>query len=222
MSGHKPFFVTGANAKLKVNGKTIAMCTDVSYSVRINHAAPHVLGVYEAFTQEPLSYTVTGSFTVIRYIKGLKDWAGGAGDVPGVFGEALNVLPSVLGIQKSSGVINAPDGTSNQGNGVGSWGPQEGIGSIAGTLGIGSQSRTDQSLDPSKLHVPMMFDVEIIQKAGRDGSGVLARLRGCRITGSDFRMSKRGVAQQTFTFQACYADEDSFQANDSGVGQTTY
>ena len=194
MAGNTPFFVTGANAKLRVNGKTVAMCTDVSYSIRVKHASPHVLGVFEAFTQEPLSYEVTGSFTVIRYIKGLKDW------------------------DKTV----APDAVNNTGNGIGAWGPKEGMVSAVSSLGAAGVTRTDQSFDPSKLHVPMMFDIEIQQKAGKNGTGILALLRGCRIVGSDFKMVKRGLALQSFSFQAYYADEDSFGAHSSGVGQTTF
>ena len=115
-----------------------------------------------------------------------------------------------------------PDGLSNKGNGVGAWGPNSGIDTIAGSLGgnsFGGTSRVDQSFDPSKLHVPLMFDIEIHQKSANGETGILARLRNCRLTGSDFKLMKRGLAMQTFTFQACYADEDSFNANVSGVGQ---
>jgi hypothetical protein len=206
MAGNQPFFVTGANAKIKVNGVTMALCTDVTYSIRVNHAAPHVLGVFEAFTQEPLTYSVSGSFTVIRYISGLKDFLG-----------------------------NSPDSVSDLGNGIGTWGPEAGVKQLVGSSGLDPQTRADQSMDPSKLHTPMAFDIEIQQKAngvsaikqgerlnGQVATGILTLLRGCRITGSDFRLTKRGVAMQTFTFQACYADEDSFKASDSGVGQTTF
>ena len=61
MAGSKPFFVTGANAKLVLNGKTIAFGTDLSCSVVISHQTPHVLGMYEGVSVEPLSYNVGGS-----------------------------------------------------------------------------------------------------------------------------------------------------------------
>lgn len=197
MASQVPFFITGASAKLKLNGLTLAMCTDVAYSIRVKHAAPHVLGVFEAFTQEPLTYEVSGSFTVVRYTRHLKDFLNSEG-------------------------FKTPDGVDNRGNGVGSWGPSSGIDTIAASLGgnsFGGTSRADQSFDPSKLHTPLMFDIEIHQKSANGETGIIARLRNCRLTGSDFKMIKRGLALQTFTFQACYADEDSFNANASGVGQ---
>lgn len=64
----KPFFLTGANAKIKVNGFTVAFATDISYRVEVKHADPRILGMYEGHSIEPLAYHVSGSFTVIRYV----------------------------------------------------------------------------------------------------------------------------------------------------------
>jgi len=94
MSGVKPFFLTGANAKIKVNGRTLAYCTNLSYSVRVEHATPTVLGMYEASSVEPIGYTVTGQFSVIRYI--------------------ADVANGVAG--------KNPNGVRNHGNGIGNWG----------------------------------------------------------------------------------------------------
>ena len=94
MSGMKPFFLTGANAKIKVNNVTLAYCTNISYSIVVNHASPKVLGMFEPTSIEPLGYSVTGSFTVIRYVADAKDRIGGV----------------------------APYGTTTKGNGIGEWG----------------------------------------------------------------------------------------------------
>jgi len=112
---------------------------------------------------------------------------------------------------------HSPSGVSNAGNGIGAWGPTQGAAVAAGASLQGK--RPDQALDPGFLHVPSVFDIEIMQKSLRGEIGVVARLRSCRITGSDFRLTRRGLAMQTFTFQACYADEDSFNAGTSGLGQ---
>ena len=96
MAGMKPFFLTGANAKIKVNNVTLAYCTNLSYSITVNHASPKVLGMFEPTSIEPLGYTVTGSFTVIRYIADAKDRIGGV----------------------------APHGANEAGNGIGKWGKQ--------------------------------------------------------------------------------------------------
>lgn len=76
MSGKKPFFLTGASAKIKINGRTIAYCTDMSYSIQVMHQTPKVLGMYEGTSVEPLSYNVSGSFRVIRYMKNAVDNVG--------------------------------------------------------------------------------------------------------------------------------------------------
>lgn len=89
----KPFFLTGANAKIKVNNKTVAFCTDISYSVQVMHQTPKVLGMYEGTSVEPIGYSVSGSFRVIRYVK--------------------NAV---------SDVGSTPSGTKNSGNSIGEFG----------------------------------------------------------------------------------------------------
>jgi hypothetical protein len=92
MSGLRPFFITGANSKVVLNGRTMAFCTDLSCSVQILTQTPKVLGKYEGSSVEPLGYTVSGSFTLIRYAKNaVKD----------------------IGSQ--------PHATVNSGNGMGNW-----------------------------------------------------------------------------------------------------
>lgn len=90
----KPFFLTGANAKIKVNNRTLAYCTNLSYSVTVNHATPRVLGMYEPTSVEPTSYLVTGTFSVVRYVADADDNIGG----------------------------NVPNGVDGGGNGIGNWG----------------------------------------------------------------------------------------------------
>lgn len=193
-----PFFVTGANAFIRIAGKKIAACTDVSYSIRVKHTSPHVLGVFESFAQEPQGYEVTGSFTIIRYAKNME-----------------TTVKAAKGKQ--------PATTESTGNGVGSWGGIMGKGgnknaakAVAGSMALG---RPDQALDPAFFHVPGGFTLEIVQQGPHGSSGVLARLRDCRITQADFKLTKGGLAIQQFSFQANYADEDSFTAGVSGLGQ---
>lgn len=224
MSGKAPFFITGANCKIKVNGVTLAYATELSYQISVPHAKPKVLGVYEASSFEPLSYDVAGSFTIIKYIQG-------------------NVARAVrLG-------SSPPSGASDDGNGVGSWTPNRGQNAknkIANILGKPADGRANQSLNPYNLQDAMMFDIEVYQKipgqpgknvailgvsgdkapttgllddnSGHDHSGIV-RLRNCRITLAAAQIQRRGVMQQTFQFIAQYADEDSFIADQSGQGQ---
>ena len=188
-----PFFIVGASCKLKINGVILAYATDLQYSVKIAHATPKVLGMYESYTQEPLSYSVSGSFSIIRYARGLKS-----------------------AMEKKG--YTAPDGISERGNGVGSWIP-EGKKNKA-TLGQSVEVRADESLNPDGLYNPQGFTIEVIQKAAEGMEGIIAKIRNCRIISSDMRITKRGVAVQSFTFQACYLDEDTFEAHESGTGQT--
>lgn len=189
-----PFFIVGASCKIKVNEVVLAYATDLSYSIRVAHALPKVLGTYEANQQEPLGYSVTGSFTVIRYTRGLKS-----------------------ALEKHGG--EAPDGVAEQGNGVGSWLQPGAAKQNNATVGLTKSTRADLSLDPGSLYNSMGFTIDVIQKSKDGMEGIIARLRNCRIISSDFRLTKRGLAMQTFTFQACYADEDSFMATESGNGQ---
>ena len=103
MAGKKPFFITGATAKIMINNLNLAFCTNVSYSVTVNHSTPRVLGMYEATSVEPTGYTVTGSFSIIRYaadaeskiksnVSGITDKGNGIGSWTSQKNSALNFL----------------------------------------------------------------------------------------------------------------------------------
>lgn len=195
MANKAPFFISGGNAKLRVNGVTLAYVTDFKYSIKINHQDVRILGVYEHDTAEPMSYDVNGSFTIIRYVEGM--------------------------VKRAKDARQAvPNGANNAGNGVGSWtkGSTTAVGRLkAGQFGDG---RANEALDPSTFQNSTWFDIEFYQKIGNGQTGV-ARIRNCKITSADAQVSKRGLMTQTFTFIANAVDEDSFIANSSGVGQTT-
>lgn len=195
MSGVKPFFITGANAKVKVNDKTMAFCTDLSYSINVLTQTPKVLGMYEGSSVEPLGYTVSGSFSIVRYAKGVEDAVKGK-------------LPQ--------GVAG-----NDAGNGIGNWGTAWGnSGSdFLARNGVGNDGRPQESLDPSKLSNAVTFDIQVYQKTGNGNDIGVANIRNVRITQADFSLSKRGAAIQRFNFVALYVDEDSFVADFSGVGQ---
>lgn len=194
MSGLRPFFITGGNAKVKVNGKTLAFCTDLSYSIDVLTQTPKVLGMYEGSSVEPLGYTVTGTFTVIRYAKDARSNVGG----------------------------RPPVGTNpdDAGNGIGNMGQawSHGLGSFLLSNGIGDDGRANENLDPSKLQNGTVFDIQVYQKSDGGDIGV-ANIRNVRITKADFQVGKKNAATQRFTFVALYADEDSFVADFSGNGQ---
>lgn len=73
MAGIKPALITGSNAKIQIDGKTIAYATDIQYSVDTAVIPVEVMGRYEVVTNEPIATSVAGSFTVVRYSSAVKD-----------------------------------------------------------------------------------------------------------------------------------------------------
>lgn len=194
MAGIRPTFITGANAKVRVNDKTLAYCTDLSYSVQVLTQTPKVLGMYEGSSVEPLGYTVSGSFSVIRYAKDVQENVGG---------KAANGLAA-----------------NDAGNGVGNWGGAWGgkVGDFLARNGVGNDGRANEALDPSRFSNGVTFDIQVYQKTPNGDIGV-ANIRNVRITQADFNLQKKNAATQRFNFVALYVDEDSFVADFSGVGQ---
>jgi hypothetical protein len=229
MAGKVPFFLTGANARILLNNKTMAYATDVSYRVSVKHASPRVLGRFEVEVHQPLAYDVTGTLTVIRYARGLKDYYKG----------------------------NGPKDADNAGNGIGSTGLSSFGGMIGSAIGLPSSDgqwdgKSDEAFNPSRFFQSKMFNIEIRQKVLNIPSGspdmsivgqvqslfgalddalapnptnaagdetTVVLLRDCRMEEMAFTLNKKGVAIQTFTFKARYVDDDSFIARKSGVGQ---
>ena len=222
MAATTPFFLTGAAAKILLNNKTVAFATDISYRISVKHAAPRVLGRYEVEVIEPLSYDVTGSFTIIRYSRGLKPFL------------------------KET---NTPHDANNDGNGIGSFGSGSFGATLGSALGLPTadgqfDGKANESFIPARMFQSKMFDIEIRQKVAAgstktqqqnfqdtillnalggtsvsDNETTVVLLRNCRIEEADFKMTKRGAATQTFSFKARYADDDTYIAAKSGVGQ---
>lgn len=68
----KAGFVSGANAKIQIFGKTLAYCQDVSYSVDVTSIPIESMGKYEVHSYEPVAYSIQGTFSIIRYTKRAK------------------------------------------------------------------------------------------------------------------------------------------------------
>lgn len=195
MANVAPFFITGANCKLKINGVTLAYATDLSYNVSIPHARARSLGSYETNSFEPLSYDVSGSFTVVRYVDDLKSRLENLG-------------------------LGTPNNVSNLGNGVGGWTTlrdNSAGGILLSGLGNGVDGRADRSLNPSSFQDGVTFDIEIYQKMPNGDSLGVARMRNARITSMNSSISKRSNMTQTFQFIAQFLDEDSFLADASSI-----
>jgi hypothetical protein len=228
MASIQPTFITGATAKIKLNGKTLAFCADFQCSVQVITKTPKVLGKYEGDSVEPLGYMVSGSFTVVRYAKGIRAALG-----PGNFPNGL--------------------AENDAGNGVGNWGTAWGgkLGDLLSRNGVGNDGRAHEALDPSKYSTGTTFDIQIYQKAATAAGtargntlqsvtdvlsggpipnlnptgpgesptsqsflGIL-NIRNARITQADFAINKKNVAIERFNFVALYVDGDGFVANAS-------
>lgn len=195
MAKIQPTFVTGATAKIRLNGKTMAYCQDFSCSIQILTKTPRVLGKYEGDSVEPLSYAVSGSFSIIRYVKGIKSLLG-EGTAPRI-------------------------AENDAGNGVGNWGTAWGgkDGDFLARNGIASNDgRAHEALDPSKFAAGTTFDIQIFQKAMADGKPQLLgiwNIRNSRITQADFGLQKKALGTERYNFVALYADGDGFVANAS-------
>ena len=84
MSGMKPSFITGANAKVKIGAMTVAYAQDVSYRVTVSQIPIEVMGKYEVVAYEPVAYAVEGTLSIIRYTSASKDVAGANAEGNGV------------------------------------------------------------------------------------------------------------------------------------------
>jgi hypothetical protein len=99
MAKMKPGFITGANAKIKLFNKTVAYCADVAYNITVQTIPIESMGKYEVHSNEPVSYSVDGSFSIIRYTKRassgaeggkIKDVASGKGNSPAEIDDGAN------------------------------------------------------------------------------------------------------------------------------------
>jgi len=206
MAGLAPFFITGANAKIKINDKTMAFAQNFSYSITVKHVKPKVLGRFEVDSIEPVSYEVTGSFSIIRYAKG----AAGAISSTKAGGSFQRVVDGKVVQQEGVSNLKAPNGVSDKGNGVGAWGDDG--------KDFFNSGRANEAFNPASFKLATFFNIEIWQKLAGGNQCGIARIRDCRIERADFNIAgKTAPAIQIFNFTAIYADEDSFLADFSST-----
>jgi hypothetical protein len=220
MSEYKSAFITGANAVIKLNGVDVALATDVSYRIRVDHVTPRRLGQYEFDRAVPVKYEVSGTLSIIRYL----------GDVQDIIGE-----------DSSHSIV------TNVGNGIANYEPSSPVPTLPfGQSNLPPVARVDEAFVPGRLHHARTFDIVLYQKAStitgvRTGRAEnldtgrvtttttteittekipFARIRECRLVESQLRMNKKSPAIQVFSFIGRYADEDTFFAEGSGAGDS--
>jgi hypothetical protein len=237
VAGTGTFFLTGANAKLLVNNVALAFATDLTYTITVRHAFPHVLGAYELYDMAPLTYDIVGSFAIIRYVRGANTILAPANTKPKL-GNSITTWGNDNITQNGNPKITGTTVTNALGIPL----------PAGGTSGDG---RVYESLNPETFHRATTFDIELRQlfndsqqygdnsllgvglkllgipnNSGNPnipnaGQAQVVKLRNCRVETSTFSVNKRGAAIQRITFRATYADEDGFTANHSDVGQLT-
>jgi len=188
MAGKIPSFITGANAKIKINNMTMAYAQDVSYSVDVATIPVETIGRYEVVTNEPISYYVSGTLSVIRYTKA-------ASGTPGAGGST--------------------DGTKDNGNSINNWvdttsgnigdhfNPANLLASKTFDLEIFSRIQGDKTPVAAANGNEASTNVESIIK-----------IRDCRLTRKTGNVTKRGLIVDQFAFSAVLIDHD----DDTAVG----
>lgn len=219
MASKKPFFITGANCKIKVNGVTIAYATDLSYNVSINHAPVSILGIYESDTIEPLSYSVSGTFTVIRYVDSASKYIGNMGKTSN-YGNGVGSFASPSEFTRPD--LLRTDGKADQSANPAKLGNATGFDiEIYQKMPSGSRGKIGDDIANRIVKAASAAGLtSVIGEKYQTGDVLgIARIRNCRITSIDSEISKKSPMIQRFRFIANYLDEDSFIAETSGQGQ---
>jgi hypothetical protein len=202
MASIKPSFITGANAKIKVDNITMAYAQDVSYSVTVATIPIETMGRYEVVSNEPVAYFVEGTLSVIRY----SSVAGGANDANNV-----NVY-----------------GAASDGNGIGKWNPTGKKDFDGNDVNDKSHHFNPGKLLASQtwdMEVYQKYWGDEIPASGDDPAvpaavrtHLVAKLKDCRLISKTGSITKRGVLVEQFQFNAILAEDDSFEVSGSGDG----
>jgi hypothetical protein len=199
MADVSPFFLTGSNAFVKVDGKVVAYATNISGQITVNHASPRVLGRAEVEVNQPLSYDVSGSISIIKYAQGIRSFIGDG---------------------------QSPASVSNDGNGPGTLSLNSGF--FGGALGAGqfaaggSKNAAEEAFNPFTFFQSKQFDIEIYQKVSSSTQYDIApviRFRDCRFSNLQFSLQKRSPLILNMNFVSRYFDDDTLVARGSGSGQ---
>lgn len=82
--------ITGANGKIKINGKTLGYATSLNMSTRIDMIPGETMGRYEVVSNEPIAYSTNGSFTMLRYTLAAKST-----ELPKISGQNSNSIGAI-------------------------------------------------------------------------------------------------------------------------------
>lgn len=182
----KPGMITGANAKIIVGDTTLAYASDVSYNLTIDHIPVEVMNKYEVVSNEPVSMTLSGSFSIVRYTKSAsyevttKDSSG-------------NSKTNTVYVAGKDG--NSPNVWKNNKKNLKSFSPGDLLGSETFDITI-SQRYIDSS--------------------GKEKDVTFLKFKDCRITGRSTALNKRSVMTERFDFVGITMDDDKITSSISG------
>jgi hypothetical protein len=186
MSGKQTSLITGSNCKVVMDGKTLAYATDVQYSVDVQTIPVETMGRFEVLANEPISYSVAGSFSVVRYTKAAK-----AGNISGAAANG-NGLGAVIGTANNKAFNAAQSGGGN------------------------SVHMDPGQLLQSKTVDIVLFRKAVNAPTAAGDQEMIVTIKDARITRKSGSINKRGVMMESFTFVAEMAYDDSFTAAISG------
>jgi hypothetical protein len=188
MAGKKTSLISGANAKLKINGVTMAYAVDFQYNVSIQTIPVETMGRIEVLANEPIAMSINGSFTVVRYANAAK-----AGDIYGAAKDGNGI--GVWGTEPPAGASAKP--------------------SAATGVDQGLSSHVNPSKILLSRTVDIEIFQRAASAAGAD-STFIKKIVDARITGMSGSVNKRGILMESFTFVAEMLNDDSFSSAASG------
>jgi hypothetical protein len=193
MANQVPTFITGANAKITVDNITFAYASDVSYNVVVDTIPIETMGRYEAVTNEPVNYSVSGELSVVRYTSLANKTAetsslkgNGLGNVTGNTGLAQSNQfdPGNMLLSSSWDLVVYQKYATAAG--------------LTGTSSIGSGGADSAALS-----------------SGVSQLGVI-RISDCRFNRMSAGITKRGILVNRLSFVGILASDESFAAGPSG------
>jgi hypothetical protein len=186
MAAKVPSFITGANAKITAGGVTFAYASDVSYAVVVDTVPIETMGRYEAVSNEPVNYSVSGELSVVRYT--------GIANANGMAGAAVN--------GNGLGNVNFKTG----GTGSSHINPAQMLTSETWDLNVYQKIASGNPAVTSPAET----------NSGAPTSGAVITITDCRFNRKTAGINKRGILVDRLSFVGILAYDDSFQAGTSG------
>jgi len=186
MAGKKTSLITGSNAKVKINGVTMAYATDVNFDLNVQTVPVEVMGRYEVLSNEPVANYVNGSFSVVRYT-------------------------SVAKPNNISGAAANGNGIGRWGNRAGGEGA-----AIAGKNGGMSTHVNPGDMLTSTTVDLEIYQKFVNDPNDPAGQTRFKRIKDCRVTRQGGSVNKRGILMETYQFVGEMMDDDSYESKSSG------